>query len=221
MPNSSARFLKGKFFWILTAALAFQGALFYLAAGTEQTPLARPLRLFPTQLAQWHLYQDSPVEKETLDVLRADDTLNRIYLGPGGTYASLFIAYFKTQRTGQTPHSPQNCLPGSGWVPSRIGSIQVDIPGRAKPIQINQYVVAKGDDKSVVLYWYQSRERVIASEFAAKIWLVADAVRYHRSDTALVRIVVPVGQASEAAATATAVDFVRTSFPLLRGFLPS
>ena len=66
------------------------------------------------------------------------------------------------------------------------------MPGRSEPIRSNRYVVAHGDEKSVVLYWYQSHNRVIASELAAKFWLVADSIKYHRSDSSLVRVVVPV-----------------------------
>lgn len=206
---------------ILTLVLAAQGLLFYSAAGSEKVPLARPLAGFPAQIAGWRLGQEGVVEKEVMDVLRADDLLNRVYTRPDGVAASFFVAYFKSQRTGQAPHSPQNCLPGSGWVPSRVGFLDVEIPEESRSIRINRYTVAKGDARSVVLYWYQSRDRVVASEFAAKFWLVADSIRYRRSDTALVRVVVPVGPAGEQEATQAGVDFVRSSFIRLRQFLPS
>jgi len=212
---------KRKHFLILTAVLAAQGLVFYSASGGETVPLARPLAQFPVQFGGWSLHQEGVVEKEIADVLRADDLLNRVYTGPGGVMASLFVAYFKSQRTGQAPHSPQNCLPGSGWVPSQIGFLTLEIPEEARSISINRYTVAKGDATSVVLYWYQSRDRVVASEFAAKFWLVADSIRYRRSDTALVRVVVPVGPEGEQAASDAGAAFVRASFVRLRQFLPS
>ena len=122
-------------------------------------------------------------------MLKADDTLNRVYVSPDAkTTASLMIAFFRTQRYGQSPHSPKNCLPGSGWQPIEDQKLAIDIPGRDAPIVINKYVISHGDEQAVVLYWYQSHNRVIAGEFAAKFWLVADAIRYSRSDTALVRV---------------------------------
>jgi EpsI family protein len=72
----------------------------------------------------------------------------------------------------------------------------------------------------MVLYWYQSHGRIIAREFSAKVWLVADAVRYRRSDTALVRIIVPVRNGAREAAEQTAVEFVRAVYPDLAGQLP-
>lgn len=221
MRKLSAGFLDSKFQWALTAALVLQAALYYSASGGERTPLLRPLEAFPAQLSDWKMVQDSPVEPEIMNVLRADDVMNRLYQRPDGAPASLFVAYFKTQRTGQTPHSPQNCLPGSGWTPSRTGFIRVDVPGRPQPIEINRYLVSKGDSKSMVLYWYQSRDRVIASEYWAKFWLVADSIRYRRSDTALVRVVVPVAGADENAAMEAALNLVRSCFPVLRQYLPS
>ena len=221
MRNGNSGFLNSKFQWMLTGALVLQAGLFYGASGGERIPLVQPLTAFPGRVNDWRMIQDAPVEREVMDVLRADDVLNRMYQRGDGTPANLFVAYFKTQRTGQTPHSPQNCLPGSGWTPSRIGFIRIDLPDRPQPIEINRYIVAKGESKSLVLYWYQSRDRVIAREFSAKFWLVADSIRYRRSDTALVRVVVPVSSAGEDAATEAAVGLVRSFFPVLRQYLPS
>jgi EpsI family protein len=157
-----------------------------------------------------------------LDVLKADDILSRVYQNKvNGRVATLFIAYFSTQRTGKTPHSPKNCLPGSGWVQLAAGTVQIPVPGEAEPISVNDYSVARGDNQSVVLYWYQARDRVIASEYAAKIFTVTDSIRYNRSDTALVRVVVPVLDGNAQLATQTAVSFVKAFFDPLRHFLPA
>jgi EpsI family protein len=79
---------------------------------------------------------------------------------------------------------------------------------------VNRYVVARGDAQSVVLYWYQSHGRIIASEYAAKLWLIADAIRYRRSDTALIKVVVPAGGSTDFAARA-ATGFAQAVYPLL------
>jgi EpsI family protein len=135
--------------------------------------------------------------------------------------ASLFIAYFETQRTGKTPHSPKNCLPGTGWVPMQSGMIDISVPGQPNPIRVNRYVVARGTNQSLVLYWYQARDHVIASEYAAKIYTVTEAIRYNRTDTSLVRVVVGVQDGNIAAATKTAVSFVRSFFTPLKEYLPA
>ena len=89
------------------------------------------------------------------------------------------------------------------------------------PITVNRYVVARGEERSLVLYWYQSRDRVVASEYRAKLFSIADAIRWNRTDTALVRVVVPMRDDDRGQATATAVDFVKAFFEPLRSFLPA
>jgi EpsI family protein len=215
-------FLSGRHSRILTAVLIVQAGLFYTLSRSEAVPISRPLAEFPKALGEWRLYREGVVEQEILDVLRADDLLNRIYAQPAsGLAANLFVAYFKSQRTGQAPHSPKNCLPGAGWVPSASETVSLNVPGRSEPIEVNRYIVSKGDERSVVLYWYQTRDRVIASEYAAKVYLVFDSIRDNRSDTALVRVVVPVRGGDEATASKTAMDFVQSFFAPLRSFLPS
>jgi EpsI family protein len=204
----------------LTAVLALQAAMFYSASRGERVPLRAPLREFPAEVREWRLVQETAIEPEIRDVLRADDVMSRVYAGTRAP-ANLFIAYFQSQRTGQRPHSPQNCLPGHGWLPSAAGTIAVSVPGEPQPLEINRFVVSRGSERSVVLYWYQSRERVIAGEYAARFWLVADSIRYSRSDTALVRVVVPVEGGDEAAATDAATSFVQSFFPVLKRFLPA
>jgi EpsI family protein len=216
-------FLNNKYARIVTAILILQGIVFYaIALRAENAPPASPLSVFPTDIAGWQMFKDVKMEQDTLDVLKADDTLNRIYLNPARSdNAYLFIAFFKTQRYGQAPHSPKNCLPGNGFEPIESGPIWVAVPGRGEPIRINRYLTARGDEKSVTLYWYQSHDRIIAGEFAAKFWLIADSIRYHRSDTALVKIVVPVRDGDADAATRTAIDFVKAAFSPLSRQLPA
>jgi EpsI family protein len=206
-----------KFVRILTLVLVVQAVLFYSASRGEAPHNAPPLLAFPTALGQWHETKEGVIEKEEMDVLKADDVLTRVYGGPEGE-ASLFVAYFKTQRTGQSPHSPKNCLPGSGWQQTESGRVDVDTS--AGPIHINRYLVARGQDQSLVYYWYQSQGRVIADEFAAKFYLIEDSIRKHRSDTSLVRIVVGVLPNHLEQAEKTGIDFVKTVYPEVKVFLP-
>ena len=165
------------------------------------------------------MLEEGVVEPEIQEVLKADDLLNRVY-GSGREGASLFVAAFKTQRTGKAPHSPKNCLPGSGWTPLASGVLAVDV-GQAQPITVNRYVVTSGDKRQLVLYWYQSRDRVVASEYTAKFWVMMDSMRLNRTDTALVRVVIPIAQNDDARAERTAVDFVHSFFGTLREYLPA
>jgi EpsI family protein len=215
-------FIGNKYASVLTALLLVQGIVFYaVALRAENTPQVSPLAGFPSSLPGWEMYKDVKIEQETLDILKADDTLNRIYTNPGRTsQAFLFIAFFKTQRYGQAPHSPKNCLPGSGFEPIESGPISITVPDRAEPIVVNRYLTTRGEEKSVTLYWYQSRNRIIAGEFSAKFWLIADSIRYHRSDSSLVKVVVPVRNNDATGATRIATDFVQAIFVPVSRQLP-
>ncbi len=211
--------LRSKFVYALTLVLVVQAVLFYSASHGENTPLPAPLSAFPSLIGSWNEAQEGTIDQETRDVLKADDLMSRVYISPEGG-AELFIAYFKTQREGQSPHSPKNCLPGSGWqtVPSETGRVDVAVPDGT--IHINQFVVSKGEAQSVVYYWYQSQGRVIADEFAAKFYLVSDSIRHHRSDTALVRVVVPIRGNDTQEAERIGKSFIRASYPVVRNYLP-
>jgi EpsI family protein len=196
---------------VLSTLLAFQGVAFYgLSRRTEVIPQSKALSEFPTVIGAWRMVREGVIEQQEKDVLRADDYLTRQYAASSGKSASLFVAYFQSQRAGQTPHSPKNCLPGSGWTWSVSDTIHVDIGGRAQPIKINRYVVARGAEHAVVLYWYQSRDRVVASEYSAAAFTAWDALRYNRTDTELVRVVTPVTQSG--------VQFIQAFFSELRRY---
>jgi EpsI family protein len=211
--------LRSKFVYGLTLVLVAQGVLFYSASHGENTPLPAPLTAFPASVQSWRTIQEGVIDQDTRDILKADDLMSRVY-GSSEGGAELFIAYFKTQRQGQSPHSPKNCLPGSGWqtVPAESG--RVDVPVAGGSIHINRYVVAKGDFQSVVYYWYQSQGRVIADEFAAKFYLVSDSIRHHRSDTALVRVVVPIRKNQTEQSEKIGVDFIQAFYPVVKSYLP-
>ena len=204
---------------ILAVVLVLQAILFYSASRGEGTPLATPLATFPVSFGNWVLAREGVVEKETMDILKADDVLTRVYTNTAKRgSASIFIAYFKSQRTGQSPHSPKNCLPGSGWQPEASGKEDIAVGSRS--IGINRYLVSNGSDSDLVLYWYQSQGRVIADEFAAKFYLVFDSIRHHRSDAALVRVIVPVQPGREKFADELGVNFVQSVFPITEAYLP-
>jgi EpsI family protein len=203
-----------------TAALLI-GCFAYYGPGTttEATPTTRPLTALPKTIGPWATVHEGVVEKETQEVLRADDTLVRTYAASQTGAVNLFMALFKSQRTGVTPHSPKNCLPGSGWIASKSDIVAVPLTS-GTAIEVNRYIVSKGDSKSLVMYWYQSHNRVVASEYWAKIYLVLDSIRYRRSDTSIVRVVVPIS-GDEASAESAAIQFVQQAFGAISEILPA
>ena len=174
------------------------------------------LASFPLTIADWRGV-DLTIDADTLKILGDGDFLSRIYeRNPQEPRIELFVAYFPTQRTGSTIHSPEHCLPGSGWLPINHGEFHLAAADVA-----NRYVIAKGLDRQVVVYWYQAHGRVLASGYKAKFYLIADALRHNRSDGALVRIITPLVKGeSPDSGQERAMEFVSQVRPILGEYIP-
>jgi EpsI family protein len=157
-------------------------------------------------------------------VLGVSDYLTRAYFRADKAGVGLYIGYWESQRQGDTIHSPLNCLPGSGWDPVSKTTIEVPNGIGDDRIAVNRYVVQKGLDTQVILYWYQSHGKVVASEYWSRLFLIRDAVRLNRSDGSIVRVIAPVlrdVENAETVAERTAAQFVKAMFPFLPTYLPS
>ena len=206
---------------VILSAVVLTAGWYSSRAGREVAVPRAPLAELPRAIGPWSASADVPLEQDVREVLGVDEYVNRTYVSAAGQPVSLYIGYYASQRQGDTIHSPQNCLPGAGWQPVEGGAAPLDVGDRR--LTVNRFVIQKGLDRQVVLYWYQGRGRVIANEYANKLWLMLDAARLHRSDGALVRVVVPVmrsANGSVAVADATAADFTRAIFPRLSSYLP-
>jgi EpsI family protein len=220
MPEEKARsrfdFLRSKPVLAMSAVLITETALFHGVPTQEYVPTPPPLEQFATEIGPWRMVRQTKIDIATENLLKADDTLTRLYGGPGDV--DLYIAFFKSQRAGVTPHSPKVCLPSNGWTEESSRIISVSVPGESAPIPVNRYIVSHQEDRSLVLYWYQSAHRVIANEYLAKFALIFDALRYRRSDEALIRVIAPIsgsGQ-SEAGGEERAIRFIQTIYQPLK-----
>jgi EpsI family protein len=195
--------------------LAAQTGLTAWVARGEKPPAFPRFSTFPTTLGDWTKTGDDPIPPDTLQQLGADSTLSSIYAAPkDGWLGSVFVAWFQSQRGGASqPHSPQVCLPAAGWVPTVSDRISMET--QSGPVAVNRYIANLGQDKVVVLYWYQTRARVIASEWAAKWWVIADRLEEQRTDTSLVRVVVWNSGRSDESTTAAALTLARQTYPVL------
>jgi EpsI family protein len=176
----------------------------------------------PYVIGSWEGRPDPPLEPDVEQVLGADEYVLRTYAATGDTGAppvGLYVAFYASQQTGATIHSPLNCLPGAGWDPIERG--RVDVPLRSgETVRVNRYVVQKGMDRQAVYYWFQSRGRVVASEYTSRLLLVRDALASGRGDGALVRLTVPMRDGDERADRA-AREFLAAVYPALRRHLPN
>jgi len=216
----------GSLRFAIAAVLMLATALVLQAhSRTEYFPPREPLSSLPPQIEAW-TGTDDALDQQTLAILGPGEFLVRDYENTSQSqpqsepWVNLYIAYFPTQKAGDTIHSPNHCLPGAGWVPTSRERVQLTRPdGSSFPV--NRYVVAKGEDRQLVLYWFQAHGRAVASEYWAKYYLVADSVRMNRSDGGLVRLMTPMldGESPDSA-QARLMKLGSQLIPLLDKYIP-
>jgi EpsI family protein len=150
--------------------------------------LAQPLDTISKQIEGWNWTTDEPLGESILKRLQLTSYVSRTY-DKQGTKLGLFIAYYAQQRAGESMHSPKHCLPGSGWEIWKHDSAMVPVNGGQ--VEINQYSIQNSGQRMLVFYWYQSKQRIIASEYMGKVLLAKDALLSGRTAGSLVRIVLP------------------------------
>jgi EpsI family protein len=195
--------------------LIAQAGIYYTISAKEFIPDIGPWSRFPSVVNDWNAVADTPVDQDALAELKPDDYLNRDYVSGKGRVLNLFVGYFNSRRNGRAPHSPEWCLPGAGWktVSTRVVSID---RGSGKALPANEYIVEKGDERQVVVYWYHQGERVLSSEVMAQFYAMPDMLLHGRTDTSLVRIIAPVVGNHIEGARDLAFDFARDVFPLIQ-----
>ncbi|MBA2301178.1 MAG: EpsI family protein [Acidobacteria bacterium] len=201
---------------IVVALLICAALLGGRAAATERAVDSEPLAKLPLEIEGWTGREARPLGDDVVALLGVDDYIHRSYFKPSGAPINLYAGYYRSQRQGDTIHSPQNCLPGAGWRPVESSTVTLRAAGR--DVTVNQYLIQKGLDQQVVFYWYQGRGRVVANEYANKALLMWDAARLHRTNGGLVRVMTAVTPGRDAARDVTA--FVSALMPSLQRLMP-
>jgi EpsI family protein len=203
------------------------------ASRIETVVQRESLATFPLDIADWRGQPTDRFDQRILTVLGVEDYVNRVYTSPSNISIGLYVGYYESQREGDTMHSPLNCLPGAGWQPVRQDRVTITVaeridaatrrPTGRRDILVNRFLIQKGLETQVVIYWYQSHGRVVASEYWGKIYTVIDAIRLNRTDAAMVRVICPV-RSNDANATVqaekAATAFAKAVFPLLGRYVP-
>ena len=224
--------MKSPQFWCSLVLLLAALWLVQVRGNVDRVPPSAPLNEVPISFGPW-TGEDIAIPAVTLEVLGKGDFLNRVYTRHGMAASTpglmtnnsapvqLFIGYFPTQRTGQAIHSPQNCLPGSGWSFLSSG-VTTFRDGTGKKYQVGDYVISDGRYKQEVLYWYQTHGRSIASDYVAKFDMLADSIRLGRTDAALVRVITPLGADEDPnQAHDRLVNFAKLVTPILPAYVPN
>ncbi len=181
----------------------------------------KPFDTFPMTIGDWR-GTTSKFDQKVYDILGVEDSILASYQTNDGRSVQFYVGFYQSQKEGDLIHSPKNCMPGSGWniLNTSIESVDVGQGGSVKNINVIKLILVKESQKQVVLYWFQSRGRIIASEYMQKIWLVIDSITKHRTDGSFVRLISPVVE-NEAKTLEILKGFTKEIYPLLNEYIPS
>ncbi len=207
--------------------LLFAGTALLLHARSDGSfvPQRFPLASFPIELSSW-VGTDIPIPDEILKKLGPGEFLQRTYQtrtkedqAGGQSNVDLYIAYLPNQ-TVLYRHLPQECLAGAGWLPVESSITSLAFSGDA-PFPVNRYLIAKGSDRQLVLFWYSAHGRRVANEDSMEWHLMLDSLRLNRSDNALIRLNTELKPGENpAVAEQRLLSFASLVNPLLKNYIP-
>lgn len=206
-----------KNFLIVAALLGLTiGYLQFLPYG-QDVSLRQDILTLDTQIGDWQGQPHIPFSPDVMEKLGVDDYINRAYHNPQGEVVFLYIGYYRSQRQGELIHSPQHCLPGGGWNIIKREIITIPLSDeKGTTLPVNRFTLQKDDEKMLAYYWYEGRGRILTNEYAQKVYLVLDAMRYNRTDEALVRLMISVQNDKMSDADKYLREFTQELAPILR-----
>ena len=193
-------------------------AVHFISGRSEIIPERTRFVAFPTRIGEWRGHV-SLLDFATEQFLKVDDYILADYSRPDGGPVNFYVAYYASQRKNESPHSPIVCLPGGGWLITRLERKSLVSGGVDHPF--NRVIIQDGSTRELVYYWFEERGRIISDEYLAKWYLLTDSIVKNRSDGALVRITTRIANESEENADRRLQSFMRAALPHLAEFLPS
>lgn len=193
--------------------------IFFVSDRSEIIPERTRFVAFPMRIAEWQ-GRTSSLDVATEQGLKVDDYILADYSRAGGRPINFYVAYYASQRKGESPHSPIVCLPGGGWLITRLERRNFDADGA--DYAYNRVIIQNGTNRDLVYYWFDERGRTVADEYWAKWYLLADSIVKNRTDGALVRLTTQIGpDETEETADSRLQSFMQVALPHLTAFLPS
>jgi exosortase D (VPLPA-CTERM-specific) len=210
--------------FIVATALVAVGAIVEVAMPEQPEVLAARAEFaeFPLQMGEWAAGQREALEPTVLNLLRLDDYLLADYRGADGTPINFYVAFYQSQRNGLTIHSPARCIPAGGWTIRSFERYMLRSDATRGAWPVNRVLIEEGNHRALVYYWFQERGRRLTSEYVVRWYLFWDSLLHHRTDGALVRLVVPVPKdASIESLDAKLAKFAFTAESPLSRFVPN
>ncbi|MCP4671248.1 MAG: EpsI family protein [Desulfobacula sp.] len=189
------------------------------ASHSERIKPNKSFSEFPLEIGQWQ-GKKGELDQEVYNILGVEDYILANFRKFSGEGVNLYVGFYQSQQEGDIIHSPKNCMPGSGWKITDTSIETINMADTEKSINVIKLLLQKDSEKQVVLYWFQSRGRIISSEYMQKIWLVVDSVTKQRTDGSFVRLISPI-TIDEETTIKVLKEFANKIYPFLNEHIPS
>ncbi|MCD6274136.1 MAG: VPLPA-CTERM-specific exosortase XrtD [Deltaproteobacteria bacterium] len=206
------------------AAVILLGATWGLSQGIEfreKVPIAKSFDQFPVKIGEWNGTRGI-MEQKFIDALDLSDYVLVDYLNQKGRSVNFYVAYYESQRKGESIHSPATCMPGGGWIFKQDGAVKLPFKLKDKGLMpVNRALMEKSGTRQLTYYWFPQRGRILTNAYQLKIYAFWDALTRQRTDGALVRVMTPVYEFEELEnAEKRLQGFVKEIVPALEEYLP-
>jgi exosortase D (VPLPA-CTERM-specific) len=219
--NDSRAFLTQPQFIIAAAVLAITVAVHSVVDFREKQPSSRPFSQFPVVVGGWEGKRQG-IDQQILNVLQCSDYTNINYSKIDGQAVNLYVSYYESQRKGRSIHSPETCLPGSGWLFKQAGTVTIPLSGKtSSSLTVMRALMEKGDTRNLVYFWFNQRGRILTNAYEMKFYNLYDALIKKRTDGALVRIITPIASSEKIDDADKRLRlFLKDIIPTLDEFIP-
>jgi len=203
---------------LLVATLAISHAVDF----RERIPTKKNLDQFPLKIGEWNADRHLRMAQHFIDVLDLSEYVIMNYQKTDEKKINFYVAYYESQRKGESIHSPATCLPGSGWSFNQSGTVKITgVPGNYGTYEVNRAVMQFGRNRQIAYYWFPVRGRILNDAYQLKIYNFWDALTQQRTDGALVRLITSVYEDESLEDSEKRLqDFVRDVAPVLKEYLP-
>jgi exosortase D (VPLPA-CTERM-specific) len=208
-------------FTVIVGLLIFTLAASHGIEFREKIPIAKSFDHFPMEVKEWNGKRDT-IEEKFRKGLYFSDYFLADYQNSQGKRVNLYVAYYASQRKAESIHSPETCLPGSGWEFKNAGRKSLVLEERSgKTARVMAARMENAGERQIVYYWFAQRGRINTSLTEVKIYNFWDALTRQRTDGALVRLITPVMQGEQIEDAEKRLQaFTGEIVPILDEFLP-
>jgi EpsI family protein len=188
----------------------------------EKIPSKKSLDQFPLEVADWSAEGRQSLDNQFLKKLNLSEYIMTDYKNGEGKEVNFYVAYYESQSRGKSIHSPETCLPASGWRSDQSGTIRIITDaGNSGIISVSRKVIRYNSSKQIIYFWFSQRGRILTNMYELKLYNFWDALTKQRTDGALIRLITPVYRNEKLTdADARLQNFMKDFVPFLEEYIP-